>query len=195
MARLLRSRHLIELATRRRLKRPAPPVKLGIFRWRTVHRDGTKGFSFSKIKSAEFGLADARRVLQDSLEDRLQIGRGRAYNPEHVRRSRLPLQALRKIACALPQFIEQPRVLDGNDGLGGEALEKLDFPVVESSYLLPVVDYCPNYFTVFEHRHHKERSHAADLRKSNNVLVGWVGSHILPYVSNLDDLFGLSRTQ
>ena len=31
--------------------------------------------------------------------------------------------SLRKIACALPQFVEQPRVLDGDDGLGGEVLD------------------------------------------------------------------------
>src|SRR4029077_14543944 len=72
--------------------------------------------------------------------------------------------------------------------------EKLDFPVVEGSLLL-VDNYCPKHFAVLEHRHYKDRSYAADLHKSGNVLVGWVGSHILPYVSNLDDLFGLSRTQ
>jgi hypothetical protein len=94
-----------------------------------------------------------------------------------------------------PQFVEQPRVLDGDNGLGGEVFDEVDFPVVESSYLLPVDDYCSNYFTVFEHRHDKKRSDAADLRKSDGVLIGWVGSHMLPYVSNLDGLFGLSHTQ
>src|SRR5262249_15751400 len=92
-------------------------------------------------------------------------------------------------------FIEQPRVLDGDDCLSSEAPEKLDFPVVESSYLLPVDDYRANHFTVFEHRDHKERSHAADLRKSHGVLVGLVRSHMLPYVSNLDNLFGLSHSR
>jgi hypothetical protein len=56
-------------------------------------------------------------------------------------------------------------------------------------------DYRPNHFAVFEHGHRKERSHARELRNGSGVLVGWVGSHMLPYVSNLDDLFGLSHTQ
>jgi hypothetical protein len=60
----------------------------------------------------------------------------------------------------------------------GEVLDKLDFPVVESSYLLPVDDYFPNYFALVEHRHGKECSHAARLRKSGNILVGWVRSGI-----------------
>src|SRR5215467_13987209 len=41
-----------------------------------------------------------------------------------IRRSRLLFQCLAQISCALTQFAEQPRVLDGNDGLGGEGPEK-----------------------------------------------------------------------
>ena len=43
---------------------------------------------------------------------------------QHIRRSRLLFQCLAQISCALTQFAEQPRVLDGNDGLGGEGPEK-----------------------------------------------------------------------
>ena len=38
------------------------------------------------------------------------------------------------------QFIEQPRVLDGDDGLGGEVLHQLDLLVGERSNLLAVDD-------------------------------------------------------
>jgi hypothetical protein len=40
------------------------------------------------------------------------------------------------------------RRVDAVAGLRSEVLEKLDFPVVESSYLLPVDNYCANYFAV-----------------------------------------------
>ena len=40
---------------------------------------------------------------------------------QHFRRRRLLLQRLSQIVSALAQFVEQPRVLDGDDGLGGEA--------------------------------------------------------------------------
>ena len=42
------------------------------------------------------------------------------------------------VCCSsdLPQFIEQPRVLDGDDGLGGEACNKINLLVGEWPYLL-----------------------------------------------------------
>src|SRR5262249_18507640 len=91
--------------------------------------------------------------------------------------------------------VEQPCVLDSDYRLSGEVLEKLDFPVVESTYLLPVDNYCPNYFAVPEHWHANDRSDAADLRKSSRVLVGWVRSHIVPYVDLLVELFGPNHTK
>ena len=38
----------------------------------------------------------------------------------------------------LPQLIEQPRVLDGDDGLRGEVLDQLDLLVGERPHLLAV---------------------------------------------------------
>ena len=78
---------------------------------------------------------------------------------------------------------------------GAKVFEKLDFPVVESAHLLPVDNYCPDYFAVPEHWHANEGSDAADLHKSSRILVGWVRSHIVPYVDLLVELFGLTHTQ
>jgi hypothetical protein len=41
---------------------------------------------------------------------------------QHLRGRRLLLQRFAQIICALPQLVEQPRVLDSDDGLGGEVL-------------------------------------------------------------------------
>ena len=112
-------------------------------------------------------LAEPSRRLDEGIEHCSQIEGRTANDFEHVGGGRLLLQRF-------TQFVEQPRVPNGDDGLSREALEKFDFPLVESSYLLTVDNYCSNYFAVLEHRHDKERSHAADLRKSSEVLVGWV---------------------
>jgi len=50
---------------------------------------------------------------------------GRAADDlQHLRRRGLLLQCLGKIVRALAQFIEQPRVLNGDDGLGSKGPEK-----------------------------------------------------------------------
>jgi hypothetical protein len=50
---------------------------------------------------------------------RLKIARRTANDLKHLRRGRLLLQRLL-------EFIEQPSVLDGNDGLGGEVLDQFE---------------------------------------------------------------------
>jgi hypothetical protein len=52
----------------------------------------------------------------------------------------LLLQSLRQIVRPLAQLVEQTRVLDGDDGLGSEVLDKLDLLVGERSDLLAVDD-------------------------------------------------------
>ena len=49
-----------------------------------------------------------------------------------------------EIVGSLAQFIEQPRVLDGDDGLGGEILHKRDLLVGEGPNLLAKDDDCAN---------------------------------------------------
>ena len=45
---------------------------------------------------------------------------------QHFARRGLLLQRLGEIVGALAQFVEQPRVLDGDDGLRGEVLHQFD---------------------------------------------------------------------
>ena len=42
------------------------------------------------------------------------------------------------------QLIKQPRILDGDDGLGGEVLDQLDLLVGERPYFLTVNTYDAN---------------------------------------------------
>ena len=50
----------------------------------------------------------------------------------------LLLQRLGQIVGALAQFVEQPRVFDGDDGLRGEVLDQLDLLIGERADLLAV---------------------------------------------------------
>ena len=63
----------------------------------------------------------------------LQVGRRRGDDPQHLGRGGLLLQrlgdlavALLKLGVALLQLLEQPGVLDGDDGLVRERLQQRD---------------------------------------------------------------------
>ena len=61
-------------------------------------------------------------VLQHGIEHRLKFARRAGDDLQHLAGGSLLLQRLAEIVGALAQFVEQPRVLDGDDGLGGEVL-------------------------------------------------------------------------
>ncbi len=65
---------------------------------------------------------------------------------QHLRRGGLLLQRL-------PQFVEQPRVLDGDDGLGGEILHQFDLLVGERPDLAAVNADHSDQRVFLEHRH------------------------------------------
>ena len=73
----------------------------------------------SLVLAGEYGrhirLAQARGRLDQRVEHRLQIERRAADDLEHVGGGGLLLQGF-------AQLVEQPRVLDGDDRLGGEVL-------------------------------------------------------------------------
>ena len=68
---------------------------------------------------ADIGLAQARRRFDQRIEHGLQIEGRAADHLEHVGGGGLLLRAI-------AQLVEQAGILDGDDGLGGEVLEKLD---------------------------------------------------------------------
>ena len=77
--------------------------------------------------------ANPRRALDDGIEHRLHVRRRAADDAEHLGCCRLMLQRLAQFCIALLQFLEQPDVLDSDDRLIGEGLDKLDLLVGERS--------------------------------------------------------------
>ena len=70
---------------------------------------------FSEEQDAELGIANPYGILQHELGNGLQSPGDELITLKNLRCGRLLLQRL-------AQFVEQPRVLDGDDGLGGEVL-------------------------------------------------------------------------
>ena len=73
-----------------------------------------------------------------------------------VRCRGLLLQRFGEIVGALAQFAEQPRVLDGDDGLRGEVLHQLDLFVGERPHLLAIDADRADEFVILQHRHDDE---------------------------------------
>jgi hypothetical protein len=84
-----------------------------------MDRNSPKGISFGSLQDAEFGLAEPRCVPQHSSEYGFQLTGRTADHLQHLGGRRLLFERL-------AQLVEQPCILDGDDGLRGEILGQLD---------------------------------------------------------------------
>src|SRR5215475_3561377 len=82
--------------------------------WRRIISNNTpQHLAIEAEDKSPIGSAKPYRTFGNGLEDRLQIERRPTDDLKHVGSSSLLLQRF-------AQLIEQPRVLDGDDGLSGE---------------------------------------------------------------------------
>ena len=79
----------------------------------------TKIFAIKLENMAARGPAEPRCALDQNFENRLQIKRRSAYGLKNVGGRGLLLQGFKQLG-------EQSRILDGDDGLGGEVLQQFD---------------------------------------------------------------------
>jgi hypothetical protein len=117
----------------------------GISRRRAVHRDGAKCVTLPQIQGAELGAADARGIFEHGAKHRLQL----------ARRARDHLQDLGGGGLLLQRFaqlVEQPHVLDGDDGLIRKIRDQLDLLVGKWANLLAVDGDRADQFAFLEHR-------------------------------------------
>src|SRR6266849_7080687 len=78
-------------------------------------------------------VAQANRALNDRIENRLHIARRARNDPQDLAGGGLPTERLRQVAVAGLQLLEQAHVLDGDDGLVGEGLQKGDLALREEA--------------------------------------------------------------
>ena len=111
-----------------------------------MQRNSAKCITFGSKQYAEFRLAKTRRILQHRPEHQFQLAGRTADNLEHVGGGGLLLERFAQLA-------EQPRVLDGDDGLGGEVRHQLDLLVGERADLLAVDGDGADQLVFLEHRY------------------------------------------
>src|SRR5262249_38144481 len=96
----------------------------------------------------------------------LQI-EGRTTNDfQHVGGSGLLLQGF-------PQLIQQPRVLDCDDGLGSEVLNQLDLLIGERAYLLAENVEGTDYFVIPENWDNENRARTSKIAKRDKPRIAF----------------------
>src|SRR5262249_57173202 len=105
-------------------------------------------------------LAQPRSRLNQRIEHYLQIKSRAADDLKHVSSRSLLLKRF-------AQLIEEPRVLDGDDGLGGKVLNQLDLLVCKWTNLLSVKKNSPLDFIVLEQRYAQDSADAANFNGGN----------------------------
>jgi hypothetical protein len=116
-------------------------------------------------------LAQASRARNHRVQHRLNVGWRAAYHAQDVGRGGLLFQRFRQIIRALAQFVEQPRILDGDDGLAGEACHQLDLLIGEGTNFLTEDGDGPNQVIILEHRHN---DHGPNATKLDGVDDRWM---------------------
>src|SRR6516164_4978830 len=79
----------------------------------------------SRRETKAISASQSRAALSARVENGLKVEGRTTYQLEYVRGRGLLPQSFGEIGCALAQFIEQPRVLDGDHCLIGEALHQV----------------------------------------------------------------------
>jgi hypothetical protein len=134
----------------------------------------------SLISAAQTG-----RRCDQRIKHGLEI-EGRAANDlEHVGSGGLLLQRF-------AQLVEEAGILDGDDGLTGEAGQQLDLLFAERAHLGAVDGNGPDHIVVLQHRDAEQSAHASDFhRGARQQLTVQVGS-VFPHVGNVDGHAGVS---
>ena len=111
-----------------------PPAQFGVSRRRPVQRNMPEPAIFVQRHCAEIRLADAGRVFQHRPEYGLQFARRTRNHAQHLRRCRLLLQRLGKLARARLHLVEQPHILDRDHRLVGECRNQFNLLLGERTH-------------------------------------------------------------
>ena len=107
-----------------------------------MEADGANAVSLQQIHQSKLCAANTCRILQHTLEHRLEIAGGPTDHAKYFGRCRLLLQRFGKFAGPCLHFVEQPNILDSDHCLVGEGRDQLDlFCAVRFRFLLRNEDY------------------------------------------------------
>src|SRR5215470_7335347 len=82
-------------------------------------------------------MAEAGGTLHNRIEHRLDVHLGLADDSEDLTGGSLSIESGYQIAIAGFQFLEQPHILDGDNGLVSEGLEQSNLSIAEGADLVP----------------------------------------------------------
>src|SRR5215470_1164676 len=94
--------------------------------YRTKMRPPNHSIALSKPQHHIINPTNSRGAFDDGIEDRLHVRRRAADDAEHLGRCRLVFQSFAQFCVAFLNLLEQPHVLDGDNGLIGKAFDQLD---------------------------------------------------------------------
>ena len=147
------------------------------------------------IDTSKLGVADTNSILQHGCKHRLQDRREKlliTWSTSDVAvccssASVRSVGALGEVVSALTEFVEQPRVLDGDDSLGSKVLHKRDLFVGERMNFSTVNSDYSNKIIVFEHWHSDDRANSGNLDRLDHsgmaLGIGLCGCEVI-YVNS-----------
>src|SRR6516165_3600036 len=130
-------------------------------------------------------FAKLARTFHNCVEHRSNIGRRGCDDTQDAGAAGLMSERLRKFMTFRLHLVEQPRVLDGDDGLGGEVLNQLDLFVGERAHLLAEDVDDANQLIFMEHWDAENAAIAAKLDGSDGE---WMALDISPLQRRIDGL-------
>src|SRR6516165_8197793 len=151
-------------------------------------RIATRKASFSTITILA-NCASQRRAAFSATEASTGSTSLGELDMTYLRRRGLLLQRLAEISCPLAQLVQQPRVLDGNDGLGGEVLHQRDLFFTEWSHLPTRDGKDTDHLIVLQHRNGKICTSANHVDERNDARIPFKIGLVCGQVGNVNGLF------
>ena len=161
-----------------------------------VHAVGRAQLEFTArlaelVDRARLGARELRRLGDDRVQHGLPVERGVDRLADLAERAQL-LDRLRQRGRAVAQFVEQPDILDGDDGLAREIGDQLDLLLAEWAHLLAVDGDRPDQLVLLEHRYGDQCADACGVDPRNRQWIAAEIGFIEPQVGDLDRLPALA---
>src|SRR5262249_38698038 len=140
--------------------------------WRTMECNNAEPAVIIQQQRPELCLAYRRCAFQNGLKNWAQLAGRAGDDLQDLRCRGLPLKRLGEIVGTLSQLVEQPRVLDGDDGLVGEIADQLDLLVGERPHLLAVDRDGADQLAFLQHWNSKNRAGTGEVEEGRAGRIG-----------------------
>src|SRR5262249_23896424 len=157
--------------------------------WGPVRCRNLEPTIFAQPQISEFGAANSRRIFKDRLKNRLKLPGRPRHHLQNFRSCGVLLERLAEIVCSLAKLVEQPRVLNGNNGLLRKVGDQFDLFVGERANLLPEDSNGANEFVVLEHWNDEKCPYADNFHSDDDPRITL---QILLFLAQIGNMYNLS---